>query len=169
MEDELFENILKICIVLKKHNVDYLIVGGTAVAFYGHYRMTTLTNGLPTDKHDFDIWYNPSYENYFKLLNALEEIGIMVTEYKNEQSPNPKKSYFTHDFKDFKVDFLPEILGLAKFNNSYARKVTSLVRGTEIYIISKKDLIKSKERIGRKKDQADIDKLRSIFPKSDNK
>jgi predicted nucleotidyltransferase len=162
MEDNLIENVLRVCAALKKHNVDYLIVGGTALAFHGHYRMTRMSNDLPTDKHDFDFWYSPSYENYFKLLNALEELGINVTEFRSEQVPNPKKLFFTHDFEEFKVDFLPEISGLDRFSKSFATKATSVVRGTEIYILSKKDLIKSKEKIGRKKDQDDINELRAL-------
>ena len=162
MEDNLIGKVLKVCEVLKKHGVDYLIVGGTALAFHGHYRMTTMPNNLPADKHDFDFWYNPSYANYFKLLNALEELGIDVVEIKKEQAPNPKKSFFSHEFNDFKVDFLPEILGLDRFSNSFSKKTTSLARGIEIYILSKQDLIKSKETTSRKKDQDDINKLRAL-------
>lgn len=162
MEDNLIENVLKVCEVLKKHDVEYLIVGGTALAFHGHYRMSRMSNDLPADKHDFDFWYNPSYENYFKLLNALEELGINVAEFRSEQAPNPKKSFFTHDFEDFKVDFLPKILGLDKFSASFFTRITSLVKGTEIYILSKKDLIKSKETTARKKDQDDINELRAL-------
>jgi len=162
MEDNLIENVLKVCAILKKHNVEYLIVGGTALAFHGHYRMTRMSNDLPVNKHDFDFWYNPSYENYFKLLDAFEELGINVTEFKMEQAPNPKRSFFTHHFEEFKVDFLPEILGLDKFSNSFSSKTTSVVSGTEIYIISKKDLIKSKETTARKKDQVDINELKAL-------
>lgn len=162
MEDNFIANVLKVCEVLKKHNVEYLIVGGTALAFYGHYRISRMPNGLPADKHDFDFWYNPSYENYFRLLNALEELGINVTEFKREQTPNPKKSFFTQEFEEFKVDFLPEISGLDKFRNSFSEKTTSVVSGIEIYIISKMDLIKSKETIARKKDLDDINELKAL-------
>ena len=55
MEDSLIDSVLNICSVLKKHNVDYLIVGGTAVAFHGYYRLTTMSNNLPAEKHDFDF------------------------------------------------------------------------------------------------------------------
>jgi hypothetical protein len=164
MENNLIENILKVCGVLEKHNVTYLIVGGTALAFHGHYRMTRDSNDVPADRHDFDFWYSPTYENYYKLLNALEDLGINVTEYKDEQTPNPKKSFFTHEFDDFKVDFLPEIKGLDKFDNSFSNRTTSIVRGTNIHILSKKDLIKSKEAAARTKDKDDLNELRALFP-----
>ena len=162
MEDNLVENVLKVCEALKKHNVAYLIVGCTALAFHGHYRMSRMPTGLLADKHDFDFWYNPNYENYFNLLNALEELGINVTKFRNEQAPNPKKSFFTHEFEDFKVDFLPEILGLDKFNISFSAKSVSVINGIEIYILSKEDLIKSKETTARKTDLDDINELRAL-------
>jgi len=162
MIDNYIKSVHNVCSILKKHNVEYLIVGGTALAFYGHYRMTMLSNNMPSDKQDYDFWYNPSYENYFKLLNALEELGLNVNEFRNEIAPNPKNSYFTHEFEEFKVDFLPEIIGLDKFSNSYSTKITTKVFGTNIYILSKKDLIKSKKATSRKKDQEDIKQLGEI-------
>lgn len=162
MEHNLIGNLLKICEVLRKNDVEYLIVGGTALAFHGHYRMTTMPNGAPAEKHDFDFWYNPSYENYFKLLTALEEVGVDVAEFKRERTPNPKKSFFTHEFEEFKVDFLPEILGLNRFSRSFLTKTTSNVGGIEIYLLSKDDLIKSKEAVNREKDQEDLKELRAL-------
>lgn len=162
MEDKLIQNISRVCEVLNKHEVDYMIVGGTAVAFHGFYRATRLADNTISEKHDFDFWYNPSYENYFNLLRALEELGINVTSFKNEKSPNPRKSFFKHEFEEFKVDFLPEILGLDKFNNSFSNMVVSYINGIEIYIISKDDLIKSKEATARDKDKDDLNELRNL-------
>jgi predicted nucleotidyltransferase len=161
LEDSFTENLLKVCHTLNKNGVEYLIVGGTAVAFHGHFRMTTLSNNLLSEKHDFDFWYNPSYENYFKLLNALEELGLNVSELIDEQAPNPKKSFFTHEFEKFKVDFLPQVLGLQKFSISFSRKITSVVDDVRVYILSFKDLMDSKEAASRTKDKDDLNNLRS--------
>jgi hypothetical protein len=54
--------------------------------------------GKIAEKPDLDFWYNPTYDNYFKLLNALEELGQDVTRFKDEQTPNPKKSFFRYEF-----------------------------------------------------------------------
>jgi Nucleotidyl transferase of unknown function (DUF2204) len=164
MEDKLIKQILEICGILNKYDVDYLIVGGTALAFHGHYRATRAPDNTISEKHDFDFWYNPSYENYFNLLKALEELGVDITKYKNEKSPNPKKSYFKHEFEDFKVDFLPEIKGLSKFNNSFSNAEVSSINNISIYILSKDDLIKSKEATARDKDRDDLNELRALFP-----
>ena len=52
-----------------------MIVGGIAVALHGHFRQSIKLAGIATDKPDLDFWYNPTYENYFNLLNALEDLG----------------------------------------------------------------------------------------------
>jgi len=164
MGSNFIDDILKVCKVLNDNNVDYMIVGGTALAFHGYYRITIEANNLPSNKHDFDFWYNPTYENYFNLLNALEKLGINVMSFKEEQAPNPRKSFFTQEFEQFKIDFLPEILGLNRFRDSFAERQISVYKGVEISIISKKDLIKSKEFVGRKKDFDDLRALRLLFP-----
>ena len=49
--------------MLNKHSVEYLIVGGTAVGFYGYSRGSTASNGSALGKHDLDFWSNPNLEN----------------------------------------------------------------------------------------------------------
>ena len=72
MESSLVNSILSVCSTLNKFSVEYIIVGGTAVALHGYYRHSMNAAGEKTEKPDLDFWYNPTYENYFKLLNALE-------------------------------------------------------------------------------------------------
>lgn len=81
MHKNIGDCILKNCSILIKNNVEYLIVGGTAIALYGYFRWSLDTTGKISGKYDLDIWYNPTYPNYFKLLNALEELGQEVTEF----------------------------------------------------------------------------------------
>ena len=70
MDKGLRTSLLTVCGLLSKHKVEYLIVGGTAVALHGYFRMSVSIAGIPADKPDLDFWYNPSYKNYFKLLDA---------------------------------------------------------------------------------------------------
>ena len=107
---------------LKNIPCNILIVGGTAVALHGYLRMSLHTSGLPADKYDLDFWYNPVYGNYFNLLNALEDLGQDVSEFKEEIAPNPRKSYFRLEFEKFTLDFLPELQGLGKFSAFYKER-----------------------------------------------
>lgn len=98
MDNNLKNSLLTVCKLLEKHNVQYILIGGTAVALNGYYRHSINIAGELTDKPDIDVWYNPTYGNYFNILNVMEELGQVVTEFKNEQSPNPSKSFFKLDF-----------------------------------------------------------------------
>ena len=93
MESSLAESILSVCNVLNKHAVEYVIIGGAAVAFHGFYRHSINTTGVVAEKPDLDFWYNPTYANYFRLLNALEELEQDVTKFKKEKAPKPKSSF----------------------------------------------------------------------------
>ena len=78
MENSLVKSILEICKMLNQHGVEYLIVGGTAVGFHGYYRGSTASDGTPLGKHDLDFWYNPTLENYYKLLDAFENFDLQI-------------------------------------------------------------------------------------------
>jgi hypothetical protein len=54
MSDSLFSFVLKACTSFQRHSVEYLVIGGTAVPFYGYYRQSTGIDGTKLDKHDID-------------------------------------------------------------------------------------------------------------------
>ena len=52
--------------LLNARGVEYLVVGGYALAAHGHLRYTG----------DIDFWVCPSAENIDRLLGALEDFGF---------------------------------------------------------------------------------------------
>ena len=166
MNEELSDSILSICNTLGKHSVEYLIVGGVAVALHGYFRQTTNAEGVLADKLDFDFWYNPTYKNYFNLLDALEEFGQDVEEYKNEQTPFPLQSFFKLEFEKYTLDFLPEVNGLTKFITSFKERELININKMEISFLNYRDLIKSKQANARPKDLNDIFNLERLRKKN---
>ncbi len=162
MENELVSHIFKICQTLNENSVHYLIVGGMAVALHGYFRRSTTTSGQYAEKHDLDIWYNPTYENYFKLLNALENIGQDVKAYQEEQAPNPRSSYFRFELEQLTLDFLPKINGLSNFASSFQKKEIVRLNKIDIFFINYEDLIINKQANARPKDLEDIEQLKRI-------
>ncbi len=98
-------------------------------------------------------------KNYFKLLKALKDMGF-ESDFNDEIDPDPNKSFFKYEFEDYKLDFLPNIIGLNKFYESYKNRYVITLDGIEISIISYDDLITSKEFSKRNKDKIDIEMLR---------
>lgn len=165
MEKNLTDEILQICQILNKNGVQYLIVGGTAVAFHGYFRWSQNSTGDFTEKFDLDIWYNPTYDNYFKLLNGLAELGQDVKGFFEEQSPNPLKSYFKFDLDKFTLDFLPKLKGATKFMQAYKKKEITTINGIDMHFIGFNELLQDKAANSRPKDLADFKQLKSINKK----
>ncbi len=161
MDDNLFSSVFVVCKVLNKNSVQYMIVGGAAVALHGYFRKSLNFSGSLANKPDLDFWYNPGYNNYFRLLNALAELGQDVSEFKDEVAPNPKKSFFKLEFEKFTLDFLPELKGLSKFSLSFKERETANIDDTEISFLSYNDLIKNKQVNARPKDMIDIEQLKN--------
>jgi hypothetical protein len=105
------------------------------------------------------FWYNPTYENYFNLLKALKDIGF-ESDFIDEKDPDPNKSFFKYEFDEYKLDFLPNIIGVKKFNKSYKNRYVITLDGIELSFISYDDLITTKEHSKRDKDKIDIEMLR---------
>jgi len=160
MENELAGYILRVCEILNKHAIEYLLVGGAAMALHGYYRKSIAPDGKQADKPDIDIWYNPTYGNYFRLLDALEELGQDVNELKNERAPNPKKSFFKYNFAGFTLDFLPELKVKLSFPASYKRRQLVSLDNFDIPFINYEDLISDKMTNARPKDLEDIEYLK---------
>lgn len=159
--NSLLESIVKVCQALNTHAVDYLVVGGSAVAYYGYFRHSITMAGVPADRPDVDIWYNPTYTNYFKLLDTLVSLGQDVTIHRNEQAPNPKKSFFRYEFDLFTLDLLPSIKSALNFGPAFSRREVIDIGSVAIPFIDFEDLITDKKATARPKDFDDINNLTS--------
>ena len=162
MREDLNNGLLAVCKLLEKHTVQYLLVGGTAVALNGYFRYSVNAEGELADKPDIDIWYNPTYENYFNVLKVIKDLGKDINEFTSEQNPNPKKSFFKLEFDEFSLDMLPEIKAVIRFAEASRNKETVQFEGTKIHFLNYFDLIKDKEATARKKDLEDIQNLKRI-------
>lgn len=152
------EVLQKICAALNKYNVDYMIVGGVAVGFYGYQRLSGISIAKSEMKTDLDFWYNPTIENYLNLVKALSEIGVDTCKLENIVF-DPKKTFLKIPHKTFHTDFLPQMAGLKSFQESKKNSTAHLLDGNQLYIISYSDLILNKKAISRDIDKRDVEAL----------
>jgi len=61
---------------LNANNVDYLVIGGNAVGYYGYPRFTG----------DLDIWVRSTLENAQRILAAMDNFGFPTTDLRVEDS-----------------------------------------------------------------------------------
>ena len=134
--------------LLNKHEIEYLLVGGYAVIYYKVQRYT----------RDIDFFIRPVKPNAEKMLLVMQEFGM--------GSLGLTADDFLDDliiqigFEPNRIDILKSVSGLEFIECYKNREIAVLEDGTQLNIISKDDLIKSKLAAGRDKDKYDISELR---------
>jgi len=140
--------------LLNTYKVDYMVVGGYALAFHGKPRHTG----------DLDIWIDVSEDNARKMILVLSDFG-MASLGMNERDFLIKGSITQIGYPPLRIDILNEIDGIS-FNEAYPNKLLIDVEGLPVNYIGLDDLIKNKQVSGRKKDISDIQQLGKIKKKN---
>lgn len=133
--------------LLNSKEVDYLLVGGYAVGYYGYPRATG----------DMDIWIAIHLRNAEKVVDALKDFGVGL--------PNLSPDMFLREERiirmgmpPFRIEVFTTISGV-NFDECYAKRVTDMVDGIEIKFINLEDLKINKQATGRPKDVNDLQNL----------
>lgn len=134
--------------LLSDYKVEYLIIGGAAVNVHGYTRATG----------DLDIWYNPTPENFKKLLNSIEAFGFDVSPVK-KNSDLLTKGFIRIPLESFFVELLSIIDGELKFEESYVKAYSFSLEGIQVPVIGYDDLLQNKIMSRRAKDLEDIAQL----------
>jgi predicted nucleotidyltransferase len=143
-----FEDFIKL---LNKHQVDYLVVGGYALAFHGKPRHTG----------DLDIWINSSESNAEKLVNVIQEFGLASLGL--SKFDFMQEGYVTQiGYPPLRIDILNTIDGV-KFENAYPNKLLVDVNGIEVRYIGLKEFIENKTASGRSQDIADLKEIKKLI------
>ncbi|RDC61498.1 hypothetical protein [Adhaeribacter pallidiroseus] len=133
--------------LLNQYKVEFLIVGGYAVAFHGYPRYTG----------DFDIWINASGENADNLIRAVDAFGF-ETEGLQNLNFETETIAFHLGTPPIRIDIMNQISGV-KFNECFSRRIVTEVNGVTSNYIGLPDLLKNKKASGRLKDLNDIENL----------
>jgi len=133
--------------LLNSKKIEYLVVGGYAVALYGYPRATG----------DMDIWVAASKDNARKTAKALKEFGFDAPELKEELFLEKGKNIRMGN-PPLRIEILTSIDGV-EFAECYKSRKTVTIGGIEINFISLGNLRKNKKASGRYQDLADIENL----------
>ncbi len=131
---------------LNKYNVDYVIVGAYALAFYG----------VPRATGDMDFWIRPERKNAANLVAALREFGFGELDVGEDDILSGK--IIQLGYPPVRIDMLSRLTGLTKEEIWESRRKTSF-SGDDVFIIGREAYIKNKKATGRKKDLADLELL----------
>ena len=133
--------------LVNKFAVDYMVVGGYALAFHGKPRHTG----------DLDIWINLSEDNALKMTSVLNEFGMASLGMKKDEFLQ-KGGITQIGYPPLRIDILNEIDGIG-FDEAYPNKLIIDVDGLPVNYIGLDDLIKNKQTSGRSRDLSDIKEL----------
>lgn len=115
--------------LLNSKQVEYLLIGGYAVGYYGYARATA----------DIDIWIAINPENAQKVVDVIREFGFNVEGLTSELFLQPNK-IARMGVPPFRIEVLTTISGVS-FEECYAEKTVDVLDGVEVNIISWKDLL----------------------------
>jgi len=139
-----FKEFLKL---LSAHKVEYLLIGGYAVGYHGYPRAT----------HDMDIWIAVYPENAKRVTSALREFGFDLP----ELSPDlflKNQSIVRMGVPPLQIEIATTISGV-DFKECYRKRVTEVMDGIEVNLISLDQLKVNKRASGRHKDLDDLEHL----------
>lgn len=133
-------------LLLQKHDVAYILVGGYSVVLHGYPRSTG----------DLDLWILPEEKNYEALKNVFEEFGMPIMNKLDFLSSD--LDVFTYGRPPQAIDIMTKCKGLdfkTAFDNSKLIEVDHLM----VRLVSYADLIIAKKSAGRYKDLNDLEHL----------
>ncbi len=132
---------------LNARGVEFMVIGGHAVAFHGYPRATA----------DLDVWIAVSAANAAVLTEALRDFGF--------HTPELGPELFLHEGRIIRMGVAPNRIEIqtgidgVQFSDCYPRRVTALLDGVPVSFISLDDLKANKAASARNKDLADLDNL----------
>jgi Nucleotidyl transferase of unknown function (DUF2204) len=143
---------------LNEHGVEFVVIGGVAVAAHGYVRAT----------EDLDIVPEPSGENADRLARALRalEATLPLADARPFQPARDvaaltRRRNMTLDTAHGALDVVQQAPGVPSFTVLVDHAVTSDLLGVPVRICSLKELRAMKEARGSSQDRADLEHLPS--------
>ncbi len=131
-------------------NVDYLLVGGQAVALHGYPRFTK----------DADLWLRDTAENRARAIEALRHFGAPEATISGVSSLSGLDVVWM-GHPPTRIDLMVSVPG-GKFEEAFRMKNTVKVGGVNIHLVNRGTLIALKRDSGRPQDVLDADALAQL-------
>lgn len=148
--DTFSSDILEFLRILERRQVRFMVVGGEAVIFYGHVRLTG----------DVDVFFERSPENVDRLHSALLE--FWKSEIPGLEGPSKLRDrgiVFQFGLPPNRIDLLNDIDGI-DFSKAWPRRTQARLKHGTTWVsyayIGLADLITNKRESGRAKDLDDL-------------
>jgi hypothetical protein len=129
------------------HHVEYLIVGGYALAFHGAPRFTG----------DLDIFVKPDMANAQRILTALAAFGFASVGLTPSDFERPDQ-VVQLGVPPVRIDLLTSITDVS-WDEAWAGRIAGSYGDMPVYYLGREQFIANKRATGRTKDLADLEML----------
>ena len=133
--------------LLNAHEVEYLVVGGYAMAAYGRPRQTG----------DLDVWISRSPENAQKLIDTLQDFGFGSLDLTCDDFMVAEQ-VVQLGYPPFRIDLLTDIDGV-DFDAAWPSRLEYRLGDMLIHFIGLESLKRNKAASGRSRDIDDLENL----------
>ncbi len=133
--------------LLNAHSVDFVVMGGHAVAFHGYPRFTG----------DIDFLVRPSETNASRLVAVLKSFGFPDADVLRDGFSKPG-IVLQLGAPPNRIDLLTSVSGV-DFDRVWRTSVMSEIDGQPARFPAKAVLLENKRAAGRTKDLADVEEL----------
>lgn len=131
--------------LLNFHKVEYLLIGGYAVNYYGYPRATA----------DMDVWVGISPANAERTAAALREFGF--SQAMPDLFMEPGK-VIRMGVPPFRIEVLTTVSGV-EFPDCFRKRAVVDIGGLLVFLIAIDDLRTNKRASGRTRDLVDLEQL----------
>jgi hypothetical protein len=136
--------------LFNRHGVEYLIVGGYALAFHGAPRFTG----------DIDIYVRPDLANGARIVAALDDFGFGGLDIAADDFAAPHR-VVQLGVAPVRVDLITSISGV-DWDEAVAGRIAGDYGDVPVHFIGLTALIANKRATARVKDLADLDALGTL-------
>lgn len=136
--------------LLNSRKVEYIVVGGHAVAFHGHPRFTG----------DIDFFIRMTSPNVRRVLAVLNDFGFGALGITERDLLQPKR-IIQLGHPPNRIDILTSISGV-DFDSAWETRVEVVMDDQPVSLLGWDELLRNKKAAGRPKDLADLEKLLAV-------
>lgn len=127
--------------------VEYLLVGGQALALHGHPRFTK----------DADVWLRDSPDNIERAQRALVRFGAPENVVEALATAEPLDVVWM-GVPPARIDLMKGVPG-GHFAEAWRTRVAHTIAGTTVFVVGRAELIRLKRASGRAQDLLDAEQL----------
>ncbi len=154
---ELPDDFKDLLLLFADHRVEFVVVGGHAVAFHGHPRATK----------DLDVLVKISHENAQRVYESLAAFGAPLETFDvNQEDFAHYDGVLQIGVPPLRIDILTSVQGLS-FAQAIEGHESLVLEGRHIPIIGFEALLLTKRAAGRPQDQADVLALEAAHERSE--